>query len=92
MERGPATAPTGNPAPSALPKVLMSGCDAVILLASARGVTEAGDHFVQDQQRAVVLCELAKPLQISIARQDAAHVGHDRLGDDGGEFACRAAS
>ncbi len=61
--------------------------DAVILLTSPRSIAEAGDNFVKDQQCATVLRELAKPFEISIARQDATHVGHNGFGDHGGEFA-----
>ena len=78
--------PPEIPRPEPCRNVLMSGLHAVVLLASARGVAKAGDHFVQNQQRTVFLREFAKPLEISIARQDAAHVRHDWLGDHGREF------
>src|SRR3981081_1918896 len=57
-----------------------------MLLASAGCVAESGHNFVQNKQRAVSMRQVADPLQISIARQDATHVCHDRLGDHGGKF------
>src|SRR6202795_482916 len=60
-------------------------CQAVMLLASAGCVAESGHNFVQNKQRAKLMRQVADLLQISIARQDATHVRHDRLGDHGGQ-------
>jgi len=58
--------------PSAFPNVPMSGLDAEIFLASPPAHSEAGDHFVQNQQRAALPRKLAQTLQISLARKNAA--------------------
>ena len=60
--------------------------DAVIFLASARRVAEAGDHFIENQQCTTLLREFAHALQISVSWKDATHIGHDRLGDHGSQF------
>ncbi len=60
--------------------------DAVIFLAAAGSVAEAGDHLVENQHRTTVSCELAQALQVSIAWKDATHVGHDGFGDHRGQF------
>ena len=51
--RRPASAATAKPLPSALPKVGQVGLDAVQGLRTAEVPAEAGDHLVQDEQRAV---------------------------------------
>ena len=55
--------------------------DAVQRLRAAERDAEAGHHFVEDQQRAVLRAQLAQALQIAVARRDAIHVAGDRLDD-----------
>src|SRR5580700_4183117 len=63
------------------------GFDSVILLASAGRVAKPGNYFVEDQQYTTVLGQLAQSLQVALARGNASHVCHDRLGDHGGQVA-----
>src|SRR5579862_8872783 len=51
--------------------------EAVVFLAAPGRVAEAGDHFVKDEERAMVVCKFSDALEISVARRNAAHVGHD---------------
>ena len=53
MSRGPPNAPTGMPPPMTLPNVARSGLIAVMRRRAAGREPEAGDHLVEDQQRAV---------------------------------------
>mmetsp|Transcript_6064 Transcript_6064/g.24216 ORF Transcript_6064/g.24216 Transcript_6064/m.24216 type:complete len:373 (+) Transcript_6064:1199-2317(+) len=49
------------------------------------GAAEAGDDLIEDQQDAVLVADLAQPLQIALRRnQHAGGAGH-RLDDDGGD-------
>ena len=59
--------------------------ESVVFLTPAWSITETRDHFIHDEQCAVIMGQIADFLQISIAGQDAAHVGHDGLSDDGGQ-------
>ena len=61
--------------------------DAVALLRAAERDAEAGHHFVEDQQRAVLRAQLAQVLQVAVARQDAVGVADDRLDDQAGDLA-----
>ncbi len=50
--------------------------------------TEAGDHFIEDQQDAVLGAQFTQALQITLRRyQHAGRAGH-RLDDDGGDGRC----
>ena len=52
----PPKAAAGSPPPMILPITVRSGSDAGQLLRAARGDAEAGDHLVEDEQRAVARC------------------------------------
>src|SRR5579884_2085867 len=60
--------------------------DTVVLLAASGRVTKAGDNFVEDEQHIILLCQLTYALQVPIPRRNAAHIGHDGLGDYRREF------
>src|SRR5215470_10327774 len=51
-----------------------------ILLASARRVAKPRNHLIENEERSVAMGEIAQLLKIGIARQNAAHIRHDRLG------------
>ena len=57
------------------------------ILGGERGAeaAEAGDHFVEDEQDAVLVADRAQPLQIAPGRQQHAGRARDRLDDDGGD-------
>ena len=46
---------------------------------------EAGDHFVEDQEDAVLVADLAQPLEVALRRRQHAGRGRQRLDDDGGD-------
>ena len=46
---------------------------------------EAGDDLVEDQQDAVLVADLAQPLQVALGRDQHAGRARDRLDDDGGD-------
>ena len=48
---------------------------------------EAGDDFVDDEQRVVHAGEFAEILEEALLGENDAHVGGDGLDDDGGDFA-----
>jgi hypothetical protein len=58
------------------------GIDAEQLLRAAPADPEAGQHLVEDQQRAGSPAPLAHALQVAGGGHDAAAVAEDRLGDD----------
>lgn len=60
------------------------GLEFVVLLASTLGVAESCDDFVKDEKRSMSMGQIADLLQITFAGQDAAHIGHDGLGDHRG--------
>ena len=60
--------------------------DVIAHLRAAPGDAEAGHHFVEQQQRAVLVAQLAQALQISGGGQDHAHVSRDRLDDEAGDL------
>ena len=68
-----------------LPEDRQVGPDAEALLRAAAGDAEAGDHLVEDEQRARGVAERAQRLEEPGLRRDAAHVPGDRLDEDRGE-------
>src|SRR5881275_2104837 len=60
------------------------GLNSVVLLTTAGSITEAGYNFIENEQRAAIMCQLANPLQVAVARWDTSHVRHYRLGDQSG--------
>ena len=66
--------------------VMMSGMHAEIVGGERRAeAAEAGDDLVEDQQDAVLVADLAQPLEIALRRdQHAGRAGH-RLDDDRGD-------
>src|SRR6266403_537471 len=56
------------------------------LLRGAVVQTKAGDDFVDDQQRAIRFRDVAQAGQKARGGWDHAHVGGDRLNNDGGDF------
>ena len=65
MSARPPNAPTGKPPPMILPKHRQVRRDAEALLRAAGREAEAGHHFVEDQQRAVLLRDLAEEFQVA---------------------------
>ena len=62
------------------------GRDAEIIGGERRAEpAEAGDDFVEDQEDAVLVAQLAQPLQIALRRRQHAGRAGDRLDDDGGD-------
>ena len=59
--------------------------DAVQRLRAAERDAEAGHHFVENQQRAVLRAQLAQTGEIAVARRDAIHVAGDGLDDETGD-------
>ena len=59
----PPKAPMGSPPPMTLPKQVRSGRDAVRGLGAAEAEAEAGDHLVEDQQRAGRVARGPQPLE-----------------------------
>ena len=82
----PPTAPIGRPPPITLPKQVMSGRTSYARLGAAGAEAEPGDHLVEDQQRADAVALGAQPVEEAGRRGDDAHVGGDRLDDDGGDL------
>ena len=58
---------------------------AVALLGAAAGDAEAGDHLVEDEQRAARVAQHPQRLEEAGSRRDDAHVAGDRLDEDRGE-------
>ena len=75
----PATTPTGNPDPSALPNTAMSGVDAVVRLRPAEAEPETRDHLVEDEWHMQLVGQGTKAVEEARASRDAAH---DRLAED----------
>src|ERR1700733_11996547 len=63
------------------------GFDAEIFTGAAPGKLRAGFYFVEDQQRAVFVAEVAETLQESRLRNAQADVHQNRLKDDGRDLA-----
>ena len=74
-----------QPAADDLPQHGEIGEHAVPLLRAAACDAEAGDHLVEDEQRARHVAEPAQHLEVAGLRRDDAHVRRDRLHDDRGE-------
>ena len=55
ISRRPPYAPTGSPPPMILPRQVRSGSTPSDVLRAAVGEPEAGDHLVEDEQRAVLV-------------------------------------
>ena len=59
---------------------MMSGVTPKLCAAKVcAGAAEAGDHFVEDEQDAVLVADLAQPRQIALRRHQAAGRAGDRL-------------
>ena len=56
--------------------------DAIGRLCAAERCAEAAHNFIEDQDRAVCLRELADLAQVALLRRHAAHIARDRLDDD----------
>ena len=54
--------------------------DAELALRAGQADAETGDHLVEHQHAAVLVAEFAHALEIAWQGQDAAGIGHDRLG------------
>ena len=65
-----------------LPSTLRSGSHALALLGPAARDAEAGDHLVEDEQRARLVGELAQVARKPSAGGDQAHVGREGSQDD----------
>jgi hypothetical protein len=72
----------GKPAARDLAEHGQVGGDAVALLGAAARDPEAGDHLVEDEERAGGVAERAQPLEEPRLRRDDAHVPGDGLDDD----------
>ena len=70
-----------KPAADDLPEHRQVGADAEPLLRAAARDPEAGDHLVEDEQRARRVAELAQRLEEARRGRDDAHVPGDRLDD-----------
>ncbi len=56
------------------------------MLANGRAQTaESRDHLVEDQKELVLVADLAKPLEVSLRRDEDSRRPRDRLDDDGGD-------
>ena len=84
--RRPPYAAQGRPPPITLPRHVRSGPDAVADLRPAPGDAEAGHHLVEQQQRPVLVAQLAQALQVPLGRRDDAHVPRDGLDDEAGDL------
>ena len=71
-----------QPAADDLAEDRQVGRDAVALLRAAAGDAEAGDHLVEDEQRAARVAERPQRLEEAGRRRDDAHVAGDRLDED----------
>ena len=60
--------------------------DAVELLRAAAGDAEAGNHLVEDQQRAVSRSHSSRRVEEALRRRHAVHVAGHRLDDDAGDL------
>ena len=76
----------GKPPPIDLARQIMSGCDAEVFARAAPSELCTGFHFVEDQQRAVFVADLAQALQETRLRHAETDVHQDRLEDDRGDF------
>ena len=81
----PPKAASGRPAADDLAEDRQVGQDAEALLGAAARDAEAGDHLVEDEQRAGGVAERAERLEEAGRGRDAAHVPGDRLDEDRGE-------
>ena len=82
-----ATAPIGcEPLVSPFAIVRMSGVTPKLCAANVwPGAAEAADHFVEHEQDAVRIADLAQPLEISLGRHEAAARPGDRLDEARGD-------
>ena len=82
---GPAAVgPDREPAAEDLPEARQVGPDLEELLRAPLRQAEAGDHLVEEEERALPVGDLPEPLEEARLREDDAHVRGDRLdGDDG---------
>ena len=69
-----------------LPRVVRSGVTPYRCLGAAPGDAKAGDHFVEEQQRARLGAQPARGLQEPRLRRHDAHVAGDRLDDHAGDL------
>ena len=67
-----------------LPEHREVGADSESLLGAARCHTEAGDHLVEDQERAVAVAQVPQTREEPLCRSNHAGVAGDRLDDDRG--------
>ena len=70
-----------------LPRQVRSGVHRHTRLRAAGRGAEAGDHFVEDEQRAVRVAQLAQSAQEAVCWWHDAHVAGDRLDDERGDRA-----
>ena len=61
------------------------GRDAQDLLRAAERQPEAGHHLVEDQKRAVLVCQPPRGVEKLLRRHDQPHVADHRFHDDGGD-------
>ena len=85
LARGRRCAAIGKPLAIALPRVVTSGSTPAMAW-SRRGVAKAGDHLVEDQQRALAVAQVAQALEEAGPREQPGRVVRDRLDDDRGDL------
>ena len=78
----PPNAAAGRPPPTILPRIVRSGQHAEALLRTAARDAEAGDHLVEDEQRARGVAERAEHLEEARRGRHDAHVPGDGLDED----------
>ena len=64
--------------------------DVIDALGAVQGRAEAAHDFVEDEDRAMLLCFVTQELQIAFFRQDQAHVAGNGFDDDGGNVVAAA--
>ena len=80
-------AASGKPPPIDFARQIMSGFTPKYSRRAAPAELGAGLHFVEDQQRAVLIAEFAQPFEEAGLRHAEADVHHDRLENDCRDFA-----
>src|SRR5207244_1262324 len=83
--RRPAVGADGEAAADDLAERGEVGRDVEALLRAAEGEAEAGHDLVEDEERAVVLRDLAQEPQVASGGRDTAHIADYRLDDDAGD-------
>ena len=73
-----------------LPNAVRSGVTPYTDPAPPYADPEAGDHLVEEEQRAVLVAERAEPFEEPRLRRHDAHVRGDGLDHDDRDLACRA--